>query len=337
MSIEITVTKAFMGECIWIRYGKKEKINIIIDSGPSSFKRGFKELINKIKIANEKIDLLILTHIDDDHIKGFERYLVEDNDFSIFKQIMFNCGITIQNSLHSPNSAVKLIDELKNKKIKVLSPIHEGFEMPLGDGNIKLITPIKETVERVETFIEKKTGRSLHSEDIEYTDLDEIIKNDIYKKDTSETNEASIAFVLQYENRKFLFLGDAHCEDILIGLEKYFNDKSMDLIKLSHHGSPYNITEEFIKKTGGNKFIISTNKVIDKATLARVVSSCENSEIYCNYRWWENDEFTKQYYFSENDKQNYFEKQRIKLINLTEENIEILDNKGEMICILKTI
>lgn len=41
--------------------------------------------------------------------------------------------------------------------------------------------------------------------------------------DTSVTNASSVAFIMEYESKKALFLGDAHDRVIFSGLEKYKN------------------------------------------------------------------------------------------------------------------
>ena len=69
MSIEIWMTKAGIGDCILIRCGKqKKKVNILIDSGQGA--GSFDTVLRKIVRNDEKIDLLILTHDDNDHVKG---------------------------------------------------------------------------------------------------------------------------------------------------------------------------------------------------------------------------------------------------------------------------
>lgn len=336
MSIEITIARAFRGDCIWIRYGVEHKTNIIIDSGPSTFKKKFRTLINMIKETGEKVDLLILTHIDDDHIKGFERYLADGNDHTIFDRVMFNSGLVLQDDLHSASNAVRLIDYLKESKVNVISPVHEGYEHVIGTGQIKLITPTFDAVRNVENYIETETGCNLHSIEDDFRSIDDLMTSDVYKKDNSITNKASIGFVLTYDNRNFAFLGDAHCEDIINGLKEQF-EGSLDLIKLSHHGSSHNITRELLEVFEADKYIISTNKIVDKLTIARIASTMKQNRVYSNYNWWENDSYVKNHYFTDGDDEKYLRNGYLKLSVLTDEGNEIYDQEGEKICILKTL
>lgn len=82
--------------------------------------------------------------------------------------------------------------------------------------------------------------------------------SDIYTPDSSITNGASIAFVLETATRRFLFLGDAWAEDVVAGL----NAESMlhfDAIKISHHGSFRNTSPELLTSIDSPQFLISTD------------------------------------------------------------------------------
>ncbi|CEO33247.1 MBL fold metallo-hydrolase [Paraclostridium sordellii] len=90
-----------------------------------------------------------------------------------------------------------------------------------------------------------------------------IIKNKIYqgKTDITESNGSSISFILQYRNKKILFLGDSHEDIILDNIIKYSKDKGMiqfDAIKISHHGSLKN-NFKWIERLKSNLYLISTN------------------------------------------------------------------------------
>lgn len=79
--------------------------NILIDGGtPNTYeykdrvkgkmKDGdLKLIIQNLKQNNEKIDLLILTHVDEDHLGGILRWFEEDSDApSLIGKIWFNSG-----------------------------------------------------------------------------------------------------------------------------------------------------------------------------------------------------------------------------------------------------
>lgn len=315
MSIEIQVRKVAKGDCIWLRYGKKYKTNIIIDSGTATKAKEFSYIIDYIAQNNEIIDLLILTHIDDDHINGFKKYIFK-NAGEIIKKIWFHGkGVQAYSSIatHSPKSAATLTNILEQKKMNVNHNVFRGDMITINGAKLSILTPTLEAVQKVGTTIQKYIS---HGGGIHNQDLDWLYNNDEYTKDGSDTNAASIAFVFSYEGRNIAFLGDAHAEDIISSKEKYFDGVNMDLVKLPHHGSSYNITDKLIKCLQCNQFIISTNQVVDKNTIARIVHSVEKATIYCNYPWWNSNS-----YFTKNDKENYISKEKLIMRELEKNEI----------------
>ncbi|HDR7066666.1 TPA: MBL fold metallo-hydrolase [Bacillus cereus] len=97
--------------------------------------------------------------------------------------------------------------------------------------------------------------------------------------DNSVVNRSSIAFIIENFDKKFLFLSDASINTIekslqvLVEREKY--ELNFEMIKLSHHGSKYNIDGSFLEKVTAKDFIISTNgekfQHPDYETLANLV------------------------------------------------------------------
>ena len=318
MSIEIKIEKAFSGDCIWLRYGRTEKANIIIDSGPGIFERGFKQIIDEIKKNNEEVNLLILTHVDNDHILGFKNYIA-NNDCEIIRKIWLNGeGISVYgaNQLLSPKNVGNLVDMINKKGIDLVSQICEGYGDVINGGKLKVITPKKEEVLEVAKLIDKF---KLNSSNSFTKNLETIYLEDKYEEENTPTNKASISFVFQYENKKLAFLGDSVATDVIEGLNKYFSECKIDLVKIAHHGSKYNTSCELIKKLGATKFIISKKSKVHKETISRIVNSCEKAEIYCNYNWWRSTN-----YFNEQDKEKYMDTGRL---IMDERNLIVISNE----------
>ncbi len=131
MAIEIWMTKAGIGDCILIRCGKqKKKVNILIDSGQGA--SSFEPVLRRIIKNDEKIDLLILTHDDNDHVKGACNLLekvsridkgMENEDIPTGRlfsnlteeQILFNFGGNGSEALLAAKDVKKLAYNLKDK------------------------------------------------------------------------------------------------------------------------------------------------------------------------------------------------------------------------------
>lgn len=112
-------------------------------------------------------------------------------------------------------------------------------------------------------------------------------------EDSRVANGSSIAFCLEYKNKKMLLLGDAHPSLISQSLTSSFTAPfpiKFDLIKISHHGSIQNTSIDLLELIDSESYIISTNGDIyehpDIQTLARIVTRKAEykRKIYFNYR-----------------------------------------------------
>lgn len=262
--VEIEVQKACQGDCIWLRCVAEKSVNIVIDAGPSTFAAGFKNLIDKIAGNKERIDLLIFSHIDDDHIRGCIRYLQDEGKKIIDKVWINGSGTSVYSNMqeHSPNNVSGLVSLIEEKGISIEYPIFEGKEYNFCEGVIKVIAPTEKEVLNVAEKIEKRNKIQEHASDSFLGNIDEAV--DEYKSDTSETNRASIIICVEFENKKLLFSGDSTSENILRAINKYYACDEFEIVKLPHHGSPRNISRELIKQIKSERFIISTNKRVDK-------------------------------------------------------------------------
>lgn len=67
----IKMLPAGYGDCFWIEYGNDVSLHrILIDGGLINSSKTLRDLINNIPEADRKIELLVCTHIDNDHING---------------------------------------------------------------------------------------------------------------------------------------------------------------------------------------------------------------------------------------------------------------------------
>lgn len=137
--MKIKFLQAFNGDSIWISTTNNDiPYNILIDGGTSttySYKDkkdgktkdgDLKKLINTLNSKNEKLDLVILTHIDDDHIDGFLKWFSKDETaIHNMKEIWFNSGRIIKKFLNDTDSE---IDPLKFKEETTLTSVRQGVD-----------------------------------------------------------------------------------------------------------------------------------------------------------------------------------------------------------------
>jgi beta-lactamase superfamily II metal-dependent hydrolase len=103
-------------------------------------------------------------------------------------------------------------------------------------------------------------------------------------KDNSYSNYLSVIMEFQYAGKKYLFTGDAWSEQILMSIES----EKYEMVKLPHHGSARNISEDWKDKIACKNFMICTdgNGHPDKQTLAKLLKWYDEVNIYCSVNWW---------------------------------------------------
>lgn len=326
--MKIKFLKAFNGDSIHIRYNddKGEKRNILIDGGlQGTYKidkgpKGkpifgeIKETIDQIRTNGELIDLLIITHIDQDHIGGILKWFDEDEEaYKLVHEVWFNSGGLIADWLKleenpdlddyitpekttktSAKQGIKFGKYIQEKEIWYRNVIIQGEEMKRYGLDFKFLSPTKKGLERLLKEWKKEDPNTKTSAKLnDYsTSLKDHIFNDKFEKDNSIPNESSIAFILTYKDNKLLFTGDAYSDALLKGLNhfKYTEENPLEakLIKLPHHGSKGNLSYQLLKCIKTDTYIVSSNgdthQLPDKQLLARLINYDANSKIYFNYK-----------------------------------------------------
>lgn len=335
--INLKILPAQYGDCFLLSVKDDGRaFNVLIDGGLGiTYEKFLRNELRSIATQNQKIDLMICTHIDADHINGLIAFLRENNikKFIDVENIWFNGFEQIVNRfyLDSKNIPLKddvtIIDEINRKgyedefakkedvgpvegvafsslieygrynqnivssggpitnrlgvinvseniKINIISPCPEtlcelekewlnelaakGFQFSIAN-KTKMVSSFEFLISRIKRYYEKNRI------DISAMDCLENYKSDLEKVDTSIVNNSSIVFVLEAYGKKLLFMGDSvvkeenECKIIQSLLKKYGNDVIFDLIKLPHHGSCYNISNDFIECIKSKEYIVSSN------------------------------------------------------------------------------
>ena len=322
MGVTVKVLEANHGDCILISHKNKalSSFNILIDGGPATnFKYGprqrFKgplcKLLDNIKSQGEKIDLLILTHIDDDHINGLIKAFETPGYLSeLVKSVWFNSSRLITKHFNVPDideNNIRLADNSPQTSVqqgkdleKLLDEMGCDRAPLIKAGQIHNVGPFKLTVlSPIETHLEgllhkwpsesDSSSTSPHHNDYQLS-LKEIWESDGFKEDKSVYNGSSIAFLLELDNIKMLFLGDAHDNVVLDNIKKLgfskTNKLQLDLVKVSYHGSHYNTSNELLSLLQSSRYIISTDGsrhgLPNKRTIARIIKETDG-KIHFNY------------------------------------------------------
>ena len=295
--IKIFALPANEGDFIWICYGENEVYShILIDGGTKECGEEYASIINIIDERKEKIEALVLTHVDYDHIQGAIEGICRTASGSLnrtVKKIYFNTCRGIRRNLketgeflegsdcvedqicvnqnykqYSVGDGIKFLDLLSEKGLKdrLVDYVVYGEQAVLpNDAIIRFISPGEKELIKFANHWEKYEREN---EYVQYASNLDMVKenladlmNENLVSDQSINNASSIAFIFEYQSIKLAFLGDAKPSVCLQGIKK-INDADyleVDLLKLSHHGSRSNTSDSLLKTIKTNNYLLSTN------------------------------------------------------------------------------
>lgn len=339
-----------------------EEFNILVDMG---FEETYKDCIRQdlidLKLRGKSIDLLVITHIDNDHILGALNFIHENGpDMKIievkevwhnsYKHLNFekttdklpNDELKALNNLKQQNNILKKpdgISEIGAKEGTTLASLLYTYKYNWNtkfDGhavcvenrnevyfdNIKfiLISPTIEKLNKLSKKWKEKLDsifynfvlnedeifdeafelyiKNLPSEDGDINEISSNNTTDLVKlaskneTESSAPNGSSIAFIIEVNDKKLLFLGDTHHGLVTQQLKKLESNGyklNFEVVKISHHGSNKNISTELISIIDSKKYLFSTNGKKNNhpelEALAKVIlkSTSHEKEICFNY------------------------------------------------------
>jgi len=330
---EIEMLPAREGDCLWIRYGDAKKPKqLLIDGGR---KATAKELLTRFKAlpaGQRTFELLIVSHIDRDHIEGVLE-LLKDKTVK-FKDIWFNAYFHLLNvekfgAAQGEALSDALIDgnlpwNVKFKGKAVCLPAKGLKRIPLDGGmSLTLLSPDRDKLKKLAPkwlkecedagliACVKPVRRELPGiESFGGIDIETLAKG-VFESDAAEPNGSSIAVLLEYKKKKALLAADAHPDRLVASiktLKKNAKRLKLDAFKIAHHGSEGNVSKELLELVDCRRYLISTNGSYFKhpkaAAMARIVKfGGENSTLYFNYKndltkIWNSDTYKNRYKYA---------------------------------------
>lgn len=326
--LTISFLKAFNGDCIHISFNDNDGSprNILVDGGigntyqTAKSKKGkplegdLKILIMDLREKGQCIDLLIVTHVDDDHIGGILRWFDYDGDaVAMVSEVFFNTGGLIAKQLDKPENpdlipmfypsdeetetsigqGINFAEHIINAGIWFEELIIQGKELIRFNMKFRFLSPDKKKLEKLLKEWKKKDPdleTAAHENDYSRS-LKEHLSKDFFEEDNAPANGSSISFILTAKGKHFLFLGDAHPSVLVKGLEHFGYSKEKriksSMTKLSHHGSKANTSRELLQMIDSDSYVISTDGNIhqhpNKQFLARLIDEKKDCRIYFNY------------------------------------------------------
>ncbi len=325
----IEMLPARHGDALLIEYGDQNVRRLLIDGGPLGAYAALEKRLSKLPAGDEAVELLVVTHVDTDHIEGIIRLMalpvpkwpvhVEEIWFNGWRHLeeardlggregeMMSALIHHRandrwNTRFSgkavrsgalPGDSVKLDGGMK---LTMLSPDPGALEALLKDWKAKLDTwevDPGDLEAAWDKLVEQDKFHPGEALTLGPEDLTARLKKLLKGIDPSKANGSSIAFVAEFGGKSCVFLGDAHMSVVCAALKRlgYSRQKPLkvDAVKVSHHGSKNNITQEFLGLVDAKHWLISTNGDLhdhpDKPAIESIIKgSIRPPTLWFNYR-----------------------------------------------------
>jgi beta-lactamase superfamily II metal-dependent hydrolase len=317
----IHLLPAAFGDGILIEYGQPgDEHYILIDGGPYY---NFEELAVAIKQVAPKlqtIDLLVITHIDIDHIDGIITLLNQDNLPYTIKEVWFN-GFKELKSLEQlkPSEWLGevqgeyLSNLIKKKKLVHNQTGFNGMAVCVVDYNslpvvniagmqLTIVSPgINDLVKQASVW--KKAIDKIGGEEeiMKRWKKEKRYPGDILgdelggteEADSSLANRSSIAFLASFDNKTVLFAADTPTDRMLKAIDPILEKTKKERLtinawKLAHHGSKKSTHTELMQKIDCSNMLISSNGARyfhpDAECIENLLKINGNVNLFFNYR-----------------------------------------------------
>lgn len=322
MLLSLDVIRARKGDCLLLHYGSEDDPRLaIIDGGPKAvYVPHLKPRLEKIKAMRGLgktdplvVDLLMVSHVDDDHIQGIldlTHDLIQDDPqfaqvlnfwHNSFENIIGEIPAELEASFKKqfgeasmsgePPDMTLDVDEDEEvivSSLKVLASIPQGAQLrsdvvnklqsqlnmefdgglivakeesqavDMGEGlRFTVVGPmraeLKKLYEKHQQWLKDLAAGGKTAEDVLSAYVDK-----------SVPNLSSVVVLAEAEGKRILLTGDARGDKILKGLElvglmQAGGQMQVDILKVPHHGSSNNVSDDFFERIIARHYVFSGN------------------------------------------------------------------------------
>lgn len=317
-AITLEVLPAGFGDCLLVSCPiGHDTWRLLIDTGPDETYPALRERLLAIPPdadGHRHIDLFVVTHIDHDHIGGAS-LLLNDKDLGLtFGDIWFNApperrtrgvaeGRSLAKLLGAEDLALPWNRAWSGQPVS--TPAEGGGVELTGEGlpRITLLSPTPNQLTDLYKVWAKELERLRRKErDPAQPETRatrgakpslEALAATLTLPDKSVPNGSSIAFLLEHQGASVLLGADAFPTVMVPALKALAERRGLtgplgvDVVKLSHHGSRANVTQDLLTEIEAEHFVFSTNNKYfshpNDEAIARVITTGRRPTLWFNY------------------------------------------------------
>lgn len=303
---QIEMLPAREGDCLLLTYGQAgHERRVLIDGGRAATYDDLKTRLNRLSDKEREFELLIVTHVDRDHIEGVLKLLEDPARPVAFRDIWFNGYNHLKDATFEEFGAVqgeRLTTAIREQQLpwnktfggKAVEIDPEFKPIQLEGGlSLTVLSPDRGKLEALIPQWEKECkdadlipGAPPSPPEIPpgFEAFGGIKIDDLaieeFNTDHSKANGSSIALLAEYDGKRVLLAGDAHADRLENSLQTLAAQEGgrlrLDAVKVSHHGSAHNTSQQVLDLISCPTYLVSTNgstfRHPDKTAIARLIS-----------------------------------------------------------------
>lgn len=277
-NLTIKVLQVLHGDAFRIKFwGEDRKFhNIFIDGGfIRTYRNTLRSEILQVVDAHETVDLFVITHTDQDHISGVLAFVREFGTTDLVKQYWFNHS-NLAVMMRYPSDRISIGEGIRLRDYLLKTGNLSNYEitnvMPsvaLSGAQLTILSPAEQVLKDYQLLWrdeEEKRDPDLgiiSSTKADYDFTVEQLAQRPFQEDSKLENGVSISFLLEIGTKSVLFLADSHPSIIVQSLKQLGYSAEIklkvDYVKLAHHASKSNTSEQLLGLLDCDSFIISAN------------------------------------------------------------------------------
>jgi hypothetical protein len=299
------------GDSLILSYGPQETdlSHLVVDGGRASTWPHLQQALEDIAARGERVELLLLSHIDADHIDGLLKLAEANNPpltpnavwYNAYKQLEALSGALQPQGYRAADAYSEALEArgwALNQEFGGDAITVEDRSNPFNFAGLRLtlVSPTRPKLLRLWAGWQQwRDGQGLlqpmgKRKMPQTLDVESLSKPS--PNDTTAPNGSSIALIAEYGGRKVLLGADAH-PDVLeatVAALAGGSKLALDLVKLPHHGSRANVTAALLELIDCSRFAFSTSGAVfghpDPEAVSRVLkfSGSQEKTLYFNYR-----------------------------------------------------
>jgi beta-lactamase superfamily II metal-dependent hydrolase len=318
----IEMLPAREGDCLVVSYPHAKRTRrILIDGGRKATYQYIRERFADLPKAERTFELLVVTHIDRDHIEGVLEMLRDDDCPLKFRDIWFNGYSHLQDpeatrEILGGVQGELLTEQLRKRRGRWNARFERRAVMVRGrkpravklDGGLE-ITILSPDADKLAALADEwldacqaagldpelmKPKRVKDKADVlEYLGLNvDKLAASKCDPDKAHPNGSSIGLLVRFGEARVLLAADCHPDRLIASLRALQPKGRIELsaFKLPHHGSERNLPKDLLDCIDCDHYLVSTNgayfKHPTKPAIARVLKYGSNrtKHLYFNYR-----------------------------------------------------